>query len=165
MSEPSDVERAKEQPCECGNGHPDGSICSQWDTEKPMNLEPERTLDGVLRRARLYGVRYLRDAEVRVLLDSHDRLTRELREAQAIVANVNNSMFGSHGYFTTPDCVVAVEKLKALANRRQAEVVDLRAKLDATEARWNESITRGDEGWRRADRAEARLAELQRERQ
>lgn len=47
-----------------------------------------------------------------------DTLKDELAEARSIVAGVNNSIFGSHGYFTTPDCVDEIEKLKALSNRR-----------------------------------------------
>lgn len=42
---------------------------------------------------------------------------QERDEARAIVANVNNSVIGSQGYFTEPDCVEAIETLKAHANR------------------------------------------------
>lgn len=41
-----------------------------------------------------------------------EAVEKERDEARSIVANVNNSVFGSQGYFTTPSCVDAVEHLK-----------------------------------------------------
>ena len=49
-------------------------------------------------------------------------LRQQLAEAQAIVADVNNSVFGSRGYFTTPSCVEAVESLKMESNRLRAQL-------------------------------------------
>jgi hypothetical protein len=49
--------------------------------------------------------------------------------ARAIVARVNNSVIGSHGYFTEPSCVDAVEKLKAHSNTLAAENARLREAL------------------------------------
>ncbi len=52
-------------------------------------------------------------------------------EARTIVANVNNSMLGSHGYFTTPDVVEKIEELKALANGRYTRITELEASREA----------------------------------
>lgn len=47
-------------------------------------------------------------------------LKSERDEARGIVANVNNSLFGSQGYFTKPDCIDAIENLKAQARHDNA---------------------------------------------
>lgn len=62
------------------------------------------------------------EAEVRALRAERD-------EARQIVANVNNSVIGSQGYFTTPSCVEAIESLKMNSNRLVAERDALRATL------------------------------------
>jgi hypothetical protein len=54
-----------------------------------------------------------------------ERLKAELAEARAIVANVNNSVFGSQGYFTKPYCVEAVDNLKAECNRLRYQRIEI----------------------------------------
>ena len=67
-------------------------------------------------------------------------------EARQIVARVNNSVFGSDGYFIVPACVEAVEDLKVLANRRFAELTTLRAQQERLRA-----LLRAVLGWRALD--------------
>ena len=62
---------------------------------------------------------------------------QERDEARTIVANVNNEVIGSQGYFTTPSCVEAVAGLKADNNRLRQEALRLReAERAAFEAGW-----------------------------
>lgn len=66
-------------------------------------------------------------AAIREVLASQEEELRSLREerdeARAIVADVNNSVIGSQGYFTKPSCVDAIEEVKFAHNRacRRAE--------------------------------------------
>jgi hypothetical protein len=57
-------------------------------------------------------------------------LRAERDEARQIVANVNNSVFGSQGYFTTPDCVSAVADLKRQCNAAEQRCATLTADLE-----------------------------------
>src|SRR4051812_33196428 len=63
-----------------------------------------------------------------------ERLTAERDEARKIVADVNNSVFGSQAYFTTPCCVDAVENLKQLSNRSYHASQAAEAKLSEVTA-------------------------------
>lgn len=74
------------------------------------------------------------------LVEEVARLTLERDEARAIVADVNNAVIGSQGYFTTPSCVEAIDKLKEHSNRTvrraetaEEEVARLQAELDVVQ--------------------------------
>ena len=76
--------------------------------------------------------------DIHAAFDELERLLAELTaaeaqrdEARTIVADVNNSVIGSHGYFTEPSCVKAIEDLKQHANQtvRRAEAAEAELKV------------------------------------
>lgn len=52
------------------------------------------------------------------IASSYALLLQERNAARSIVADVNNSVFGSQSYFTSPSCIDAIEDLKMRANQR-----------------------------------------------
>lgn len=59
--------------------------------------------------------------------------TREqLAEAREIVAKVNNTVIGSYGYFTKPDCVEVIDNMKLDSNRQYHKMRELEAELAST---------------------------------
>jgi flagellar biosynthesis chaperone FliJ len=78
-------------------------------------------------------------SEARAALADAERQLQEFAgerdEARSIVAGVNNSVFGSQGYFTRPDCVDAIEASKFHHNSaiRRAEAAE--SKLTETEGK------------------------------
>lgn len=81
---------------------------------------------------------------IRELLTELARLQGERDEARAIVANVNNSMMGSHGYFTKPDVVELIEYLKALSNQRYNDLRAAEAARDEAQRALQERLDRVD---------------------
>jgi RimJ/RimL family protein N-acetyltransferase len=96
----------------------------------------------VLRSACKRGSEMLRDyaavlPELTRLREEHARLTAERDEARQIVADVNNEVVGSHGYFNRPPlhgagpalCVEAIWKLKSSSNAYFNALTAERAKV------------------------------------
>lgn len=117
--------------CGLAKGHvgPHGSGAGQADKVQPITDGPNNRLTPIPTDAPDF-----RDIEDRLRVHSLTRGTlaadaiaslrqraeqaeQERDEARAIVANVNNSVFGSQGYFVKPDCVMAIEELKMASNQ------------------------------------------------
>ena len=81
----------------------------------------------------------------------------ERDEARQIVADVNNEVIGSHGYFTKPSCVEAVQKLKFYFNRDHSRLATLLQGVEGLEQEWKERSERPMNGRpsRDIDEAEA----------
>lgn len=73
-----------------------------------------------------------RDAEedLEQALRERDEAREARKQAEQIVANVNNSVFGSQGYFTSPDCVEQIETLKFNHNKAIRERDEARITVD-----------------------------------
>lgn len=80
-------------------------------------------------RAYLLDLVKEQETEIQRLTQALETMKDERDEARLIVALVNNEVLGSAGYFTSPSCVEAVQKLKEYANAQQAEGTALRAQL------------------------------------
>lgn len=56
-------------------------------------------------------------------------VTAERDAAREIVAKVNNTVLGSYGYFTKPDCVEAIDNLKAVSNDHWQQLTEAHAEI------------------------------------
>jgi chromosome segregation ATPase len=94
-------------------------------------------LEDIQRLEDAYGRQLEQIERLQAALDQADQrlqeMTKERDEARAIVADVNNSVIGSHGYFTTPSCVEAIENYKVIANQMVHAHEDLTSRLQEME--------------------------------
>jgi len=108
------------------------------------------------------------------LTRQNEELRRERDEAQRIVADINNSVFGSHSYFLKPDCTIEVEKLKAETVSLRAELQTCKDERDCTQEvidklfhmitgrvpEWSKDYTEGDALIECGNKLDALSAEL-----
>ena len=70
-----------------------------------------------------------RRQELDTLREENASLREKVAEARGIVAKVNNEVIGSGGYFTTPSCVEAVQNIKHYSNEQYRRAEQAEAKL------------------------------------
>lgn len=106
------------------------------------------------------------DEHVRNLRGEVERLTTERDEARRIVERVNNTVLGSEGYFTKPDCVEAIDNMKRNANRQYAALRDAEAALMVAMRKMDETAgSFGNDRWLESEQVERALATLARARE
>jgi len=133
------------------------------DSEREQAGRPGPYLEVTLKSDQEYATLRAENARlsmvIATLTDDRNELEQATQQAQAerdearqIVADINNSVIGSQGYFTSPSCVTAVEDLKFLANRRYYKLQQAMAALRSMQRYQFVEVSRqgghyGEEQW------------------